>query len=140
MADLTINELKLTKLGCCGIVELDGFGSQNDPAGTLRTLDAMYRLHQGGSYTFGMIIFSETSNQRKCARSYEYFNGKGPATNFFEFIQQNALGPVDELKPFCNPNTGHIIYSYTWYIDREAVRKWIVSDRAANPNAYVWNM
>lgn len=70
-----------------------------------------------------IILFSDNE---------EYTNGKAIA----KYIRDNKLGTLKETTPEKSLNTGSIINTWMWYIDKKALAKWN-QKRAHRSKAYI---
>ena len=106
---------------CCGMSELGNIREDEDPETSLMRVDPDQQ---------GIVIFSDVNTYSGTNHRYRY--GKALAT----LIGKAKLGGVIVSPPARNPNTSHMVRSWTWTLNRRALKAWQTRLRKADPERW----
>jgi hypothetical protein len=114
--------METASMECCGLREISGLSQYIGSNAAMNAFIEETFYSEGDrpdDFHFGGVIFTEAGAKVTYGKRFK------------AFIETNNLGTVTTLPAFRNPNTGNIVRTFFWIIDRVAL------DRYARKNKLI---
>lgn len=108
----------INALFCCGMAELHGV--QHYTSKQFHNILAAVKVSSKGAFLFSSAVECDPGD--KALKS----NG---ATRLAKALIAKELGEVTAIPPFRNPNTGNMIVSFMWGVNRNALNAYCVKNK-----------
>ena len=103
--------LQFNDTSCCGVDDIDGLGSRQDPSDAIMDVCRVY-------------VDEYSDDQRQWPAFFMFTSIGIYGWKFASYIKKNGLGVVRKSVSRINPNSGSKLRVWMWAVNRSAMRKW----------------